>query len=231
MMFMKQLLCLLFICNAISCFAQYDDDTTPVIKHYDTNYNYREFPILKDSIKQPGIYRTFEEFRNNNPSEKLAGVIVGVDNKYRTSIFTDAYFFKSYKIDLSKEAARELGDVFGFCDGHKIYVLSRAESSARINNAIFYEVNYLGRYCVFDAINFTTYMNSMPGMPGMMSTLPEKGINIIEMTTGESKILTNSRLKKIISDNKVLLARFKQEEDKGEHLKEYLLDYLKGKEN
>lgn len=228
---MKPLFFLFFICNSIGCFAQYDDDTTPAIKQYNSDYNYRAFPIIKDSLKQPGIYRTFEEFRNNSPSEKLVGVIVGVDNKYRNSLFNDPYFFKRYKIDVAKDVARDFGAVFGFCDGHNFYVVNKAENSARINEAVFFEVTYLGRYCVFDAINYTTYMNSMPGMPGMVTTIPEKGVNIIEMNTGESKILTNSRLKKIIGDNKVLLERFKNEEDKSEHLKEYLLDYLKGKEN
>lgn len=220
------ILALLFIVS--TSFAQYDDDATPAIKQYDSDYNYRAFPIIKDSLKQPGIYRTFEEFRNNSPSEKLVGVIVGVDNKYRNSIFNDPYFFKSYKIDVTKDVARDFGTVFGFCDGHKIYVVNKAENLARINADVFFEVNYLGRYCVFDAINFTTYINSMPGM---VTTIPEKGVNIIEMNTGESKILTNGRLKKIIADNKVLLDRFKNEEDKSEHLKEYLLDYLKGEEH
>jgi hypothetical protein len=226
---MKHLFFLFFICNTYCCFAQYDDE--PGIKQYDSDYNYKEFPILKDSLKQPGIYRTFEEFRTNAPSEKLVGVIVGVDNEYRTSLFSDPYFFKSYKIDVSKEVARDLGSVFGFCDGHKVYIVNSTAQSERISTTSFFEVNYLGKYCVYDAINYTTYMNSMPGMPGMVTTTPYKAVNIIEMNTGDSKVLTRSRLKKIIADNKVLLEQFKKEEEKSDHLKEYLLDYLKGEEH
>lgn len=216
----------LFITN--SSFAQYDDEN-PTIKQYGSDYNYKEFPIVKDSIKRVGIYRTFEEFRSNSPSEKFVGVIVGVETKYRSSIFNDPIFFKSYKIDVSKEIGRDLGSVFGFCDGHRIYIARAALDSSLITNAYFYEVNYIGRYCVYDAINYSSSISTLPNMP-IMSSFPEIGVNIIEMTTGESNVLTNGRLKKIIADNTVLLQQFKNEENKSAHLKEYLIDYLNGNE-
>ena len=223
----KFIIVVLFITNISS--AQYDDEN-PTIKQYELDYNYREFPIIKDSVKNPGIYRNFEEFRANRPSAKLAGVIVGVDTKYRSSIFNDPFFFKSYKIDVSKEIARDVGSVFGFCDGHTIYITRGAQDSCRINDASFYELNYIGRFCVYDTINFSASMSTLPNMPAMMSYVPEKGVTIIEMTTGESKVLNNGRLKKILADNKVLLERFKSEEHKSEHLKEYLIDYLRERE-
>ena len=33
-----------------------------------TSYGYAQYPIINDSIKLPGLYRTFEEFRDNKPS-------------------------------------------------------------------------------------------------------------------------------------------------------------------
>jgi len=211
-----------------SGYAQYDDEN-PTIKQYESDYSYKEFPIVKDSIKRPGIYRTFEEFRSNSPSEKLVGVVIAVDTKYRSSIFNDPYFFKSYKIDVSKEVGRDIGSVFGFCDGHRFYIARGALDSSRITNASFYEVSYIGRFCVYDAINYSSSINTLPNMP-VMSSFPEKGVNIIEMITGESKVLNISRLKKIIADNTVLLEQFKKEENKSEQLKKYLIDYLIGKE-
>ena len=37
--------------------------------------SFAQFPILSDSLIKPGVYKSFEEFRDNNPSQKLAGEI------------------------------------------------------------------------------------------------------------------------------------------------------------
>ena len=42
--------------------------------------SFAQFPILSDSLIKPGVYKSFEEFRDNNPSQKLAGETIEMGN-------------------------------------------------------------------------------------------------------------------------------------------------------
>ena len=209
---------LLFLVSATG-FAQYPDENA--IKQYDSDYNYREYPIIKDSIKKPGIYKTFEEFRGNSPSLPLQNKIIPVEDKYRSGTFSEPFYFTSYRVDIAKEEAKEIGDVFGFSDGNKFYVTLDTGNLHRINSPAFYEVEYIGQYCVYDAMYVSTLDNF---------TFNIKGVFTIDMNTGDAQLLTAGRLKRIIADNKELLAEFKDSKNKKfENLKAFLLRYLKTK--
>lgn len=214
---MKQILFLAIFFISAKGFAQYPEDNP--IKQYDSDYNYREFPIIKDEVKKSGIYKTFEEFRNNIPSLSLQGKIIAVELKYKTGTFSEPSYFTAYKLEISKEEAKKTGGVFGFSDGIKLYVILDYSNSERVNSPSFFAMEYLGKYCVYDAMYVSTLDNL---------SLYNKGVFTIDMHTGDSQLLTVGRLKRIIADDQALLAEFKESKNKTpENLKAFLLRYLK----
>jgi hypothetical protein len=214
---MKYTFLLLLFVVSHTCFAQYPEDNP--ITQYPSDYNYRDYPIIKDNIKKPGIYVTFEEFRNNAPSIPLQSKIVPVEIKYKSGTFSEPGFFICYKLDMTNEEARQLGNVYGFSDGTKFYLALNPKDPERINNPSFYGVTYVGKYCVYDVM----YSSGTDNL-----TFYDKGTFIIDMNTGDTQMLTGGRLKRIIADDKELLAEFKGLDKKGDAVKkEYLLRYLK----
>ncbi|AHM61372.1 hypothetical protein D770_15590 [Flammeovirgaceae bacterium 311] len=67
---------------------------------------------------KPGIYRTFEELKTNSPS---------IAWKYETVEKTEKvgswdYPHQVYRISIDHNEAQQIGQVYGFCDGNKVYV-------------------------------------------------------------------------------------------------------------
>ena len=106
---------------------------------------FAQYPIISDLEKKPGIYRDYEEFKNNKPSLKLDYQIISkqIDLSEVSSI-------KVYALDIPKKESREIGDVFGFCDGKQIFMVSSEEDV--LHKFVFYKVEYLLKYAVFDAM-------------------------------------------------------------------------------
>jgi hypothetical protein len=212
---MKYFFLLLAVLVSNMGFAQYPDENE--VKQYDSDYNFREFPIIKDSVKKPGIYKTFEEFRSNAPSIPLQGKITPSEIKFKVK--SELATLTSYKLDIPKEEAKKIGGVFGFSDGSTFYVTLNYKDPGRVNNAEFYALEYLGRYCIYDAMMISTLDNH---------TYHDKRTFMLDLNTGDAQLITSARLKRIIADNKELLAEFKAVGKNDEETrKAYLLRYLK----
>ena len=176
---------------------------------------------MTDSVKKAGIYRTFEEFKNNNPSI----IIDFINSTYKIERDERKYgnignrnTAYAYGLSCDYRAAENIGAIFGFCDGINIYI--SFENGQLPNYSSFYKIEYLNRYSYLDFVS-TSYI-------GVSSLYLEKlATKVIDLKTGKFSNLNKSFIKKIISDNLELSKKFELQEVKGEHLKQYLIDYLK----
>ncbi|WP_298136581.1 hypothetical protein [Flavobacterium sp.] len=193
---MKYSITLIFSLLSICCFSQY--------------------PILKDSLKKHGIYRTFEEFRDNKPSIILDFKVYKHDRKL--SALLNSEKFAAYGVDIDIKVGENVGEVYGFCDGKDIYLTRNLPIF--MHYVDFFKVEILDRYCVFDyTVGKLSSLISYNEMP--------KFTRILNLENGESFKLTKKKLKEIISDNIYLSNKFELEKDKDKNLKEYLIEYLK----
>jgi hypothetical protein len=182
--------------------------------------SFAQYPIIKDSIRNPGIYRTFEEFRNNAPSIKL---------EYKIDVRSDQYGgvlgFKSsspvYGLNINENVSNRVGPVFGFCDGKQIYVAFDDQDYMHFMN--FYKLDYIGRYCYFDFVSTST----MPMGGGLISSNSTVTTRVIDMATGKSSLPSKKLIRSIISDKPELLKRYEADQAKRDHFKAYLVEYLK----
>ncbi len=197
---MKNLIFVVSFLISFNCFAQY--------------------PILTDSVKKPGIYRAFEEFRQNMPSIKLSYPIIHKEVKYGGFASDDSQ--TAYALNIPKKEGRDIGDVFGFCDGKDFYFIASENTDIyfpnKIHNFNFYKVEYIGRICFYDAVQ-----NSGPNS----GTVPTLRIVVININDGEINLLTKSYLKQLLIEKPELLEKFKKQDNKYQNLKEYLKEYLK----
>ena len=176
--------------------------------------SFAQFSILSDTLIKPGIYRSFEEFRNNNPSQKLVGEVKSYNVKYNTNGSFE--YLKVYFLEVEKDMVKDIGKVFGFSDGKSIYIVD--EDMSKIDKHAFYKLEFLDKLSYFYSTEFAQVLDIQ------MEIRVEKVLNI---KTGEFVKLTNATLKKIISDNKELLEKFKNQNKKHLYYKEYIINYLK----
>jgi hypothetical protein len=208
-----------FILFQISNFgySQYPDENEKIIK-YPKDYNYLNIPIIKDTIKKIGIYIDIEEFRNNSPSINLTQKISYRNEKYSVGLFETPIFLLSYKINVTKDESRSIGNVFGFCDGKNIYLANTGSTYENIEDYNFGELEYLGRYCFYKSLGICD---------GYYSPIRCEVLNVLDLITGEINPLTKGLLKNILKDKPDLLKKFKNDQNKSENLKNYLIEYLK----
>jgi len=173
---------------------------------------YAQYPIVSDSIKKGGIYRTFEEFRDNNPSIVLDFKIVSEVTKYGSLL--DRSSLRIYRIDFPSKMSENIGNVFGFCDGKNAYIV--CNTPTLLNHLSFFKLDRIDRYCVFEC----TYQSIL------VTGYHTGGFKILNLQNGDFLILNKNNLKKIIKDNLELSARFDKELNQNDVLKKYLLEYL-----
>lgn len=184
-----------------------------------TSYGYAQYPIINDSVKLSGLYRTFEEFRDNKPSI----IINFINSTYKIEKEERKYgnignrkFIYAYGLNCDQRTSENIGSIFGFCDGNKIYITSETQQFPHYMS--FYEINYLNTYSYFDFVS-TDYLNSI--------SLESLSCEVIDLKTGKFSKLTKSFIKKIILNNSELSRKFELQDEKSKHLKEYLIEYLK----
>jgi hypothetical protein len=199
----------------VNTFSQSSDEK----KLINAKINSSKYAIINDSIKKPGIYLNFEEFRDNNPSINLNYKIISKEEKYNAG-FMKSGLLKFYAIDIPKKEGRKIGEVFGFSDGKQFYIiydLSGDFFPNFLHNFNFNQINYVGKYCYYEIIGTSTAGNF---------SVPTLQIKILNLKTGERKLLTKKLLIEIISDNPELLEKFNKDENKNLNLKKYLDEYL-----
>ncbi len=160
--------------------------------------------ILNAISHRKGIYKTFEEFKYNNPS------------------ITENYVFEKNKLWLTDANARKVKkvnrkDIWGFCDGAKTFVSWNT----------YNEVLDKGRYCYFKekGIRIISIGHGFP-LFFVPFPLPYTDELIINFNTGKTYILSKKLLKVILkTDDPDLLTEFMGQQRKGKKLHEYLIKY------
>jgi hypothetical protein len=173
-----------------------------------TQMIYSQNLIIEDTnTLKKGIYKTFEEFKNNSPSIPLEFEILSGKILYGgLNIHNDTL----YNLKVDKDKAQEIGLIWGFCDGKYAYInmqptMKRSKTTG--NNikvfkpySQFDKILFLGRYCYFNT-----------GQIGSNSVYPQHWVCAIDFNTGKEIYLDNSSLKELISKDKQLLEEFKNE--------------------
>jgi hypothetical protein len=193
--------------------------------------SYCQFAILTDSIKKPGIYKTFEEFRDNNPSLKTdfngSGFKI-VEEEYQNAETFNKEKLKVYGFDMPFKMAQNIGFIFGFCDGKSSYI--SVETQQYPNYHSFYKVTNFGKICYYDVYSSSLLSSGNTsikniGLPYKMNR--KVFTQTVNLETGEYKKLSIKLIKNLLINHPVLQQKFELEEDKKFFLKEYLEEYNK----
>lgn len=173
--------------------------------------------IISDTTYKAGIYRTFKEFQNNNPSIDFSYVISTKNRGYR--FLNESAQVTYSRIVIDKKSGKSIGKVFGFCDGKNVYI---NESLPRLGpKTEFSKIECFGNYCYFeDIIRKTIYAGTVVTSS---CSLDEKIINI---NTGEIIHLSKKTLRELIGDDSELPDEFDNESQKNKKLKEYFIKYM-----
>ena len=179
--------------------------------------------IIDDNVVlKPGIYKDFEEFKFNNPSILL---IYKIDSNEYKSIdqFNPENSHFSYRLIIDKQKAKQIGSVFGFCDGHRIFI---NETNPIISEKVDFELlQFVGLYSYFEQF---VYLPGEMGAPNS-SIIIDKMINI---NNGDVTIITDQEIGHILSNDNQLLKQFTALIDKKTNVKDYLALYsLKHKQD
>ena len=172
--------------------------------------SFAQYPILNDSIKKPGIYKTFDEFKNNSPSIPLNYTILSKRNTLFTNWGKES--INTYAVKMPIEESRAIGSVFGFCDGFYFYVLAKELMlfPESVHKFLFFRVDGMGKYPYLDMVIQVNYtMASNNGFD--MISVPTIDLAVINFETGEIKKLTVKMMKEILADKPQLLERFKNQ--------------------
>lgn len=205
---MRNILVIFIISLSFNCFAQY--------------------PILNDSIKNRGIYRSFNEFKNNKPSITL---------NYNIKVSSETIFgnwgkekINFYSLDISKEQSKEIGAVYGFSDGTNFYITANKDqqpTSELPHKPAFYKLSVLAKYPYLEILIDNGMKSSQNGGVFIATSTARINLAVLFFETGIVKELTKSVLKEILVDKPELLEKFKKQENKNDFLKKYLIEYLK----
>jgi hypothetical protein len=162
---------------------------------------------------KPGIYKSFDEFRYGNPSiEFNCQVIKKKQNSGKGQL-------DYYKLDIDKKRRQAIGKVFGFNDGKNVYV--DITYPKLTSNPEFVKMEYLYKYYFYEYVKYIPVYSGSTGtiIPSLVQTL-------LDINTGEVKVLNRKILREILADDQSLLEEFNNVSGKDSVLKEYLVKYL-----
>jgi hypothetical protein len=157
--------------------------------------------IVDDSVKlKKGIYKTYKEFKYNSPSVPLEYEV-----KWGLFHYTGLSLTPHdtvYQLTIDKAKTKEIGTIWGFCDGNNIYI--NREFSIITGKVIFepnskfFKLLLIDRYCYF--------ISAFPGGNTYLHLCCA-----IDFNSGEILGLNYKILGKIISKDEELVQEFNAE--------------------
>lgn len=162
-----------------------------------------------------GLYKTFEEFQSNNPSEEGDLVI-----KNRSSAAQIYLLANRNELVLRDGAGQEhkLKNYWGFCDGKNIYIKDNGLN----------KLQEIGYYCIYALHGIQPsrgYINQADMTTNSISTLVvlKKVLNVV---TGQILELSAYNLKKyILPQDSVLLDEFRGDREKKDQMEYYIFRF------
>lgn len=177
------------------------------------------FPILNDTVLKPGVYLSFDDFLNNNPSIDTSFHLTK-DGKYQKIAFDDRGI-KLFCIDSDGKKKRFRDMHWGFCNGRGCY----------INYDGNHFINISGVLCLYSVQKRAVsggYVAAGPGGGGMVVT---GGVQkstkdfVIDLRTGNVLKVDYLTIRELIRDNSELLFQFENEKGRKRKALFYLFLY------
>ncbi|MGF6845440.1 hypothetical protein QFZ51_000675 [Chitinophaga sp. W3I9] len=162
-----------------------------------------------------GLYKTFEEFQSNNPSEEGDLVI-----KNRSSAAQIYLLANRNELVLRDGAGQEhkLKNYWGFCDGRNIYIKDNGLN----------KLQEIGYYCIYALHGIQPsrgYLNQADMTTNSIST-PVVLKKVLNVVTGQILELSAYNLKKyILPQDSVLLDEFRGDREKKDQLEYYIFRF------
>ncbi|MEI3799514.1 MULTISPECIES: hypothetical protein [Chitinophaga] len=162
-----------------------------------------------------GLYKTFEEFQSNNPSEEGDLVI-----KNRSSAAQIYLLANRNELVLRDGAGQEhkLKNYWGFCDGKNIYIKDNGLN----------KLQEIGYYCIYALHGIQPsrgYINQADMTTNSINT-PVVLKKVLNVVTGQILELSAYNLKKyILPQDSVLLDEFRADREKKDQLEYYIFRF------
>lgn len=174
-----------------------------------------QLPVIEAQYPQKGLYKTFEEFQRNAPSE-LGDLVV----KTRSSAAQIYLLANKNELKLRDASGEEhkVKDYWGYCDGSNFYIRDYGLNKLQeIGYYCIYEVQAIQPSRGYKANSDVSYTNFGP--PAVL----KKVLNIV---TGEKFDLTAYNLKKyILPQDSTLLEEFRTDRSKKSSLEYYISQF------
>jgi len=170
--------------------------------------------IVNESKYKAGIYKSFEEFKYNNPSIEYNYDIIS--SVRRSGMLSSSSSTSTYRIAITKEIGKSIGRVFGFCDGENVYINFANPNLGPKTD--FFKIECFGRYCYFKEVN---NYSSGPYNTSSIAIVE----NVIDINSGKVIAINKKSLQKLIANDDELLNEFKNDSHKNEKLKEYIIKF------
>ena len=162
--------------------------------------------LLSDTLGlKRGIYKNFEEFKYNKPSERAPFDIV---EKSRTYNFKSHTQYQLEFVNKKDEDRIILDDVWGFCDGYNIYINGQRHEFGKNN---FERLLYAGKYSPYTKFIFA--------VSGSTNSIIQK---VIDIETGNQFTLSENRMDKILSSDPELYKEYLADKESNKKFFDYL---------
>jgi len=191
---------------------------------------------------KPGIYKSYEEFINNQPSLALEytiteNIVYCEKNLYpgqrKASKQMPMVRVGEYSLKVTKSEKKKIGPVIGFSDGVDVYF---SDGSVIINkDAVFLKAEFIGDSHYF-FLNWTEIIvdregsapNPITGQGGV-SRIDHCVLNakVVSSKTCKGIILNEYEVEKIVEDDFALIVKFKSDPNREFFLKQYVEEYIK----
>jgi hypothetical protein len=159
-----------------------------------------------------GVYKSFEEFRNNAPSE--TGNIIVKGKTTAAQVYLMSAPNELLIVD-STGKEHKIKKYWGYCDGINVYVRDNG----------LQKIEEIGYYCLYQIHAITSQTNNRATEGIIFKNTPPPTINkkVINLATGDFYDLTQFNLKKyILPQDTALLREFYQDNKSRERLVYYI---------
>ncbi len=164
----------------------------------------QDFSITKASSLTPGIYLSFQEFRQNKPS--IQGVNIQIKAKDQDIISKREVQFKG--LGAQGRVKNFSKSIWGFCDGERVYI----NNWLVFQDASFSPLQSLGSYCPFIGRE-SAYEMVGSSMGTLMNRTPAKRAYAFDATKGQAHLLDEERIALILKGKGNLFHQYQQERD------------------
>jgi hypothetical protein len=202
--------------------------------------------FIKAHDLSPGVYFSFEEFKNNKPSiglDSMLKLLGGVNDK-RVSVFNEKNKYanaglnelevynkaKYYLYEQVVKSSDSINSIWGYNDGNDIYVYSE-KFSERKN---IYKMTFIGRFSIVEQINIVNveykkvaltedqqYRSSADDTPFFLKS----SILVISYNSGQIIELNKSILLQILKDDPELKEKYQKDKSDHADLASYIIEY------